>query len=114
MKDDRAFLGHILDCTDRVLEYTREGKEQFFSDRRTQDAVIRNLEIIGEAAKRLSGPFCEDHSEVPWRQIAGMRDVLIHNYFGVKMDTVWAVVETHLPRLRSVVAAALDAHPDAT
>jgi uncharacterized protein with HEPN domain len=65
-----------------------------------QDAVIRNLEIIGEAVKGLSEDLRSANPEVLWRQIAGMRDVLIHHYFGVKLETVWQVVVDHLPNLR--------------
>ena len=75
--------------------------------RAAQDAVVRNLEIIGEAVKRLSPDLTGAHSDVPWRQIAGMRDKLIHDYFGVDLDLVWAVVEQELPTLRTRIAAML-------
>jgi uncharacterized protein with HEPN domain len=73
-----------------------------------QDAVIRNLEVIGEAAKGLSEELRLVNSDIPWRQIAGLRDVLIHHYFGVKLETVWQVVVEHLPRLRERVEQLLE------
>lgn len=68
-----------------------------------QDAVIRNLEVIGEAVKGLSESLRQANPDVPWKQVAGMRDVLIHHYFGVKLDTVWMVVIDHLPKLKQRV-----------
>ena len=110
MKTDRVYLLHIRDALQRVLEYTREGSDAFFSDTRTQDAVIRNLEIVGEAVKRLSSGSTGQHADVPWNRIAGMRDVLIHNYFGVKLEAVWAVVEFHVSPLADAVEKLLAGH----
>ncbi|MFH1418957.1 MAG: DUF86 domain-containing protein [Planctomycetota bacterium] len=88
MKDDRVYLQHIRDSLERICAYTTSGREDFFRDAKTQDAVMRNLEVIGEAAKHLSDGCRQLTPEIPWRRIAGMRDVLIHSYFGVKMETV--------------------------
>ena len=107
MKDDRVYLLHVLDAANRVSEYTREGRDYFFADRKTQDAVIRNLEVIGEATKGLSDPLRAAYPQVPWKQIAGMRDTLIHRYFGVNLDLVWEVVEKHLPEYKAKVEAIL-------
>lgn len=96
MKDDRAYLLHILDSIGRMFEYTIEGKDAFFSDTKTQDAVVRNLEIIGEAVKRVSSGIRDENRDIPWKQIAGMRDRLIHDYFGVDLKLVWAVIEKEL------------------
>jgi uncharacterized protein with HEPN domain len=74
-----------------------------------QDAVIRQLEIIGEATKRLSETLRSEHADVPWRRIAGLRDVLIHDYMGVDLDAVWEVTQTNLPLLKSRVLAILEA-----
>jgi uncharacterized protein with HEPN domain len=96
VKDDHAYLLHILDSIGKIFDYTTEGREGFFSDTKTQDAVVRNLEIIGEAVKRVS-PGCRDENrDIPWKQIAGMRDRLIHDYFGVDMKLVWAVIGKEL------------------
>jgi uncharacterized protein with HEPN domain len=97
MKDDRVYLLHIRDAVQRILDYTRDGQDFFLADTKTQDAVIRNIEIIGEAAKNLSDALKGGHVDIPWKQIAGMRDTLIHRYFGVKLALVWEVVEKDLP-----------------
>ena len=100
MKDQRVYLLHAVDAIDAILEYTADGREGFFADRKTQDAVIRNIEILGQAVKGLSEETRALEPEVPWRQIAGMRDKLIHEYFGVDLGLVWDVVERELPLLR--------------
>ncbi len=103
MKDDQVYLAHIRDAIERIEAFTSGGSDQFLADPMVQDAVIRNLEVIGEAVKGLSDDLRSANPEVPWKQIAGMRDVLIHHYFGVKLDTVWQVVIEHLPPLRDRV-----------
>lgn len=108
MKDDRIYLLHIRDAIQYILEYTTTGKDRFFADRKTQDAVIRNLEIIGEAAKRISTHLKEAHSDISWKPIAGMRDKLVHDYFGVNLQLVWDVVERDLPTLKIKVARLLE------
>jgi uncharacterized protein with HEPN domain len=99
VKDDRFYLLHIRDAAARIVRYTYGGRAQFDADSLVQDGVIRNLEVIGEAVKRLSAPLKDAHPAVPWKRVGGMRDILIHHYFGVQLDTVWEVVETHLPAL---------------
>jgi len=83
MKDDSVYLRHILDAIVRIESYIAVGREAFMSTPHWQDAVIRQLEIIGEATKRTSEALRSHHPEVPWRRIAGLRDVLIHDYMGV-------------------------------
>ncbi|WNM57322.1 HepT-like ribonuclease domain-containing protein [Candidatus Nitrospira allomarina] len=99
MKDDRMYLLHIRDALGNIREYTTPGREAFFNDRKTQDAVIRNLEIIGEAVKHMSASLKATHNTIAWKQIAGMRDRLIHDYFGVDLNLVWDVVASELPQL---------------
>lgn len=100
MKDERIYLLHAMEAIDAILSYTVDGSEAFFADAKTQDAVIRNIEIIGEAVKGVSDDTRALDPAVPWRQIAGMRDKLIHEYFGVDLVLVWDVVERQLPVLR--------------
>jgi uncharacterized protein with HEPN domain len=104
-KDYRVFLLHIRDSIAAIREYTKDGKVVFMADRKTQDAVIRQLEIIGEAVKALPPEFRSKYEPIPWKDIAGMRDMLIHHYFGVDIKTVWGVVENHLPALEAVVVS---------
>jgi uncharacterized protein with HEPN domain len=107
VKDQRAYLLHILDAIDAILDYSSEGRDEFLADRKTQDAVIRNIEIVGQAVKGLSEETKALDATIPWRGIAGMRDKLIHDYFGVDLSLVWDVVESDLPALRSGVEAIL-------
>ena len=107
MKDDRIYLQHIRDAIGRILSYTASGREAFLATPQAQDAVIRNLEIIGEAVKHLSPDLRQQHPDIPWKQIAGMRDEMIHEYFGVDVAIVWKVVERHLPTLRQTIESLL-------
>jgi len=107
VKSDRIYLLHIRDSIARIAEYTREGRDDFFARPMVQDAVVRNVEIIGEAVKNLSDPLKSSHPRVPWKRIAGMRDKMIHEYFGVNLQLVWEVVEKDMPNLRSAVESIL-------
>ncbi len=108
MKDDRAYLLHIRDAVGKIEEYTREGRAAFFADSKTQDAVLRKLEVIGEAVKHLSEATKRRSPDIPWRAVSGLRDKLIHEYFGVNLSLVWEVVERDLPALRAGIGALLD------
>jgi uncharacterized protein with HEPN domain len=106
-KDPRVYLAHILECVQKIELFTAGGKGRFMRDRMVQDAVMRNFEIIGEAAKRLDDSYRAAHPEIPWRALAGLRDILIHQYEGVEPERVWAIVERALPDLREAIAALL-------
>lgn len=101
------YLQHMAACIGRIESYVGTARETFFSQPMVQDAVIRQFEIIGEATKHLSPDFCAAHSGVPWKQMAGFRDVLIHQYFGVDLEQVWRVVIEEIPRLKEVVEEAI-------
>lgn len=107
-KDPGIYLLHIRDALAKIVEFTSSGRDTFFKDSKTQDAVIRNLEIIGEAAKNLPDDFREMHPQVSWRAVSGMRDKLIHDYFGVNLNIVWEVVEKEIPSLRQKIAVLLE------
>jgi len=107
-KDPQAYLAHIRDSIELIREYTADGETAFLKDRKTQDAVIRNLEIIGEAVKQLPSEITSKYADIPWKDIAGMRDRLIHHYFGVNLKMVWRVVEYRLGGLEGVISKELD------
>ena len=92
------YLNHILECIGRINLYvTGIHEDTFINSPLIQDAVIRNLEVIGEAVKKLDKHFRAQHPKIPWKNIAGMRDKLIHDYIGVDIWAVWAVIEDILP-----------------
>jgi len=107
MKDPRVYLAQILERVDRILNFTATGKEAFLSSPLIQDGVIRNFEVIGEAAKRVPDDFRRNHPSIPWKGLAALRDVLIHQYEGVNLEEVWRIVEFDLPLLRRGIAAIL-------
>ena len=89
MTDDEVYLRHILESLERIEAYTAGGREDFMRSSMAQDATVRNLEVVGEATKRLSPEIRSAHPEIPWRNMARMRDVLIHDYMGVDLEIVW-------------------------
>ncbi|MCP3981460.1 MAG: DUF86 domain-containing protein [bacterium] len=107
MIDDKTYLEHILDAIDKVDAYTADGRDAFMADTKTQDAVVRNFEIIGEATKRLTSELRENNPDIPWKEAAAFRDVLSHDYMGIDLTIVWNVVESHLPELRESMKAVL-------
>jgi len=103
MKDEKLYLIHMAESFERIIQYTVDGKDDFLSDNKTQDAVVRNFEIIGEAAKRISEKTRNRVPEVPWKQFSGFRDVLIHQYDGIDPMEVWLVVENELPIINNTI-----------
>ena len=108
MKDEGIYLGHIRDAISDIRAYASVGKETFLEDRMRQDAIIRKLEIIGEAVKQLSEATRTQRPEIPWKQIAGMRDRLTHAYFGVDLGLVWRVVDRDLHALATAVTILIE------
>ena len=99
-RGDTEFLKDIEEAIKRIIDYTYGMEyDDFLDDLKTQDAVLRNIEIIGEAGKNISSVLKEKHPEVEWKNIVGMRDKIIHFYFGVNWDIVWDVVKNKLPIL---------------
>ncbi|HMV43019.1 MAG TPA: DUF86 domain-containing protein [Leptospiraceae bacterium] len=100
MKDDLIYVRHILNEMSDIIEFSKGGENWFFQDKMTQKAIIRSLEVIGEAVKNISADFRESNPQVPWKDMAGMRDRLIHGYFDVSLERVWNVVENIIPSLK--------------
>lgn len=104
MKDDSIYIDHILNSINRILDYiSGKDREAFEADLVTQDAVVRQLEIIGEATKRVSNEFRSKHPDIPWSDMAGMRDVLIHDYIDVDLGVVWKTVSEDIPDLKALI-----------
>jgi uncharacterized protein with HEPN domain len=104
LKDDRPYIDHILQAINKIKKYTENlTREEFEKDELIQDAVIRNIEIIGEATKNLSKKLREIHTDVPWRAMSGMRDKLIHDYVGIDFDVVWETIKEDIPILEDAL-----------
>jgi len=108
VKDDRLYLIHIGECISRIEEYTSPGRDEFLTDRKTQDAVLRNLQLLAESSKRLSDGLKQEHREIDWRGVAGIRNVLVHDYLGVNLARVWEIIERDLPQLKAGIAGILE------
>ena len=109
-RDETVYLQHILDAINRIEEYLHHVTEQSFHQQHlVQDGVIRQLEIIGEAARKISQEYKASHPQIPWQDIAGTRDKLIHDYFGVDLGQVWLMAQDDIPELKAEVAKILHA-----
>lgn len=109
MKDERLYLIHIVECATRIQQYTSEGKDAFMSDGKTQDAVLRNLQILAESTQRISRNLKAAHPEVEWSKIAGLRNILVHEYLGINLVRIWEILQRGLPELKNQVASILKA-----
>jgi uncharacterized protein with HEPN domain len=107
VKDPRVYLAHILECIQRIESYVATGDESFLSQPLIQDAVIRNFEVIGEAAKRIPDSYRTANPSIPWRNLSAFRDVLIHQYEGVSLLKVWEIIERDLPGLKAAIQSLL-------
>lgn len=113
MRDFRLYLDDILDAVSQIRLYMRGmNKKEFASDRKTQDAVVRNLEIIGEAAGKLPDEAIKKAPQVEWRKIKALRNILIHEYFGYNLSVVWDVVQNKLGPLETACRELMDTAPE--
>ena len=112
MRDDRERLFHILEAMERIEQRTAPGRDTFDQDELVQVWVVHHLQIIGEASRGLSSIFRQEHSDIPWAQIIAMRNILVHDYFGIDVEEVWGAVEHDLPELKHRIEAILQTMPD--
>jgi uncharacterized protein with HEPN domain len=104
VKENIIFIEYILECITNIESFTKNvSKEDFMENLEKQSAVVRQLEIIGEAVKNLPDSFRSKHPNVPWREIAGTRDKIIHHYFGVDLEIVWQIVKSDLSDLKKKI-----------
>ena len=101
---DRLLLRHMGECIDRIREYTAGDRFRFEASRLVQDAVIRNLQTLTESSQRLSDEVKATEPQVPWRELAGFRNVIVHGYLGIDLTAVWLVVDQDLPPLAAALA----------
>lgn len=103
MRSERAYFLHILHCLGRIRDDASQGKEAVFRSATLQDAILRNLQVLCESAQRISEERKARHPEIDWPGIAGLRNVLVHDYLSVDFETIWAIVERDLPGLEAAV-----------
>ena len=107
MKDDRLYVIHIGECLARIEQYVADGREALLHSTLIQDAVLRNLQTIGQSVSRLSDALRETHPEINWRSIIGLRNVLVHDYLGINLERIWDIIEHDVPDLQRTVEAIL-------
>jgi uncharacterized protein with HEPN domain len=108
VKDDAAYLRHVLEAIRRIEENTVGGCDAFMGSHMIQDAVLRNLQTLAESTQRLSPSIKQAHPEVDWRALSGFRNVLVHDYLGIDLDQVWAALHRDMPTLRTAAETALE------
>ena len=107
MRDPKERIRDILECIDRIARYSSRGRSAFEQDELIQNWFVRNLQILGEAARSLPAEVRDRDRSIPWAEIIGMRNILVHDYFGIDTEIVWQVVDVQLPKLKSQVAELL-------
>jgi uncharacterized protein with HEPN domain len=113
VKDDRVYLRHILRCISRIDEYVAGGREAFESSHLVQDAVLRNLQTMAESTQRLSQTQKDRHPEIDWTALAGLRNVLVHDYLGVDLHQIYRAIHDDMPRLKAACKVLLETAPPA-
>jgi len=104
-KDYRVYLQDILFAISRIQLYAKQGKKKYMTDGLLQDGIIRQVSIVGEAATKLPAAWKADYPDIPWKQITGMRNILIHDYSEINLDRVWIVAKEDLPPLKKTIEA---------
>ncbi len=107
MKSQRVYVEHVLECIGRIREDSAAGRDAVFGSRTLQDAILRNLQVLCESTQRIESVHKEQHAEIPWAGISGMRNVLVHDYFGVDFEAVWQVIIRDLEDLQDAMWAIL-------
>ncbi len=103
MKDDKVYLNHILESIRRIEQHKRAGRQKFFKSHTLQDAILRNLQTLAESTQRLSVEIKAQQPQIPWEEIAGFRNVLVHNYLGIELELIWAVTQNGIPELKRAI-----------
>ena len=101
-KNNAVYIDHMLECIQRINEYV-VSKEQFYNTHIVQDAVVRNLQVMSESSQRLADEIKRNYPAIPWKQISGFRNILVHDYLGVDLDVIWSVIEQELPGLEKAL-----------
>jgi len=112
MRDDRERLLDILEAIERIEKYTSNGRKAFDDNELIQTWVLHHLQIIGEAVRALSNDTTDSSNEIEWTKIIGMRNILVHNYFSIDTDIVWAVIENDLQNLKTKIQSFLYENPN--
>jgi len=108
MRDDKERLLDIADAIDRIKKYAARGRDVFENDELIQTWIVHHLQILGEAVARISEDFQNKYPDIPWPKIIGMRNIIVHDYFGIDLDVVWSVIEKDLPELERNVKKLLE------
>jgi len=114
VKDETVYLRHILECVGRIEENTSAGRDRFMASHTLQDAVLRNLQTIGESTQRFSDDLKATRPEIEWSRIAAFRNVLVHDYLGIDMDITWEIIQRDVPILKKAILAMLEAKKNAS
>jgi len=107
MKSDKFYLVYILECLERIKEFTEAGKDAFMVSHLIQDAVLRNLQTMAESTQRLSDAVKATPPHIPWEEISGFRNVLVHDYLGIDLEIVWDIMQHEIRELKTVIQAML-------
>jgi uncharacterized protein with HEPN domain len=107
VRDQGVYLEHILECIERVQRYTTDGLESLLDDQKTQDAVLRNLQVLSESCMRMSSEIRDRRKEIDWKGIARFRNVVVHDYFEIDLEEIWEIIQRDLPPLATVIGEEL-------